>query len=185
MKHHPLGNGAGKLSNAGFRVMSWGLRLRDLLVSSDARAGELGITSGDTVVDYGCGIGSFLESACRLVGDEGRVYAVDIHERAVEHAETLKRTHGLANLLPTLAREDSSSVPDASADLIYSLDMFHMVEDPTRFLLELRRIIKPDGVLVIEPGHQSMSTARERLERSGCWAILEQRRRDFRCTPAG
>lgn len=84
-----------------------------------------------------------------------------------------------------LAQGDSAPIPSATADLIYSLDMFHFVQNPTRFLAELRRILKPAGTLVIEPGHQSMSIARHKIEESGCWTILEQRRRDFRCAPAG
>ena len=70
-----------------------------------------------------------------------------------------------------------------TADLIYALDMFHMIEDANSFLNELNRIIKKDGILILEAGHQKRERAREKVNNSGKWSIFEESERHMRCIP--
>lgn len=44
---------------------------------------EAGLKKGHTVLEAGCGPGFLTIPAAKRVGDEGHVYAVDIHPRAV------------------------------------------------------------------------------------------------------
>ncbi|WP_368733850.1 methyltransferase domain-containing protein [Desulfobacter hydrogenophilus] len=38
--------------------------------------------------------------------------------------------------------------------MVYARDMFHMVEKPDVFLNELSRLVKKEGTIIIEDGHQ-------------------------------
>lgn len=162
-----FGNGKDMMSRPRFRLMSFFFALRDRFAPLDWKIDSFGIRSGDTVIDYGCGTGSCLRKASEAVGERGRVYAVDIHDLAIESAQRVSRKYALKNVDPV--RADGFSVPlaDGSADCIYALDMFHMVSDADLFLREVRRLTRPDGKLILEDGHQPRSKAKEKVLKTG------------------
>ena len=61
--------------------------------------------------------------------------------------------------------------------------MFFGIKNPTEFLTELKRITKNDGILVIDPGHQPRSVAKEKISASGCWDIVEESKDHMKCRP--
>jgi ubiquinone/menaquinone biosynthesis C-methylase UbiE len=136
-----------------------------------------------TVVDYGCGPGRYTTWFARLVGLEGRVYAVDIHEMAIKAIRRHMQQQHLENIVPVLANGYHAGVPDHVADMVCAIDMFFSVSDPTAFLAELKRISKEDGVLIIDDGHQSRATTKRKLAASGHWTIAEETRDHLRCKP--
>jgi ubiquinone/menaquinone biosynthesis C-methylase UbiE len=71
------------LPNIAFRLMSLVLSIRDALAPVGKRLDGFGIRKGSVVVDFGCGPGSYIERASQLVGDAGKVYAVDVHPLAI------------------------------------------------------------------------------------------------------
>ena len=84
MKNKMCGKGMDRMPNIAFRMMALVFKIRDKFVSLDKLLNEFNITKGQTIVDYGCGPGSYISKASELVGPEGRVFAVDIHELAIE-----------------------------------------------------------------------------------------------------
>ncbi|MDG6256845.1 MAG: class I SAM-dependent methyltransferase [Methanomicrobiaceae archaeon] len=144
----------------------------------------MGIEEGMAVVDYGCGPGSYLKAASELVSERGRVYAVDIHTLAISSVARRTTKYGLTNVIPVLAEEYHSGLPDGTADLVYALDMVHQVDDPRAFLAELRRIAKPDGTLVIDDGHLPREQTRSLIQRSPAWAVVEETAAFLRCRAA-
>jgi len=60
------------------------------------------------------------------------------------------------------------SIPPQSADVVYALDMFHLVKDSNGFLKKLCRITKVDGVLILEDGHQPSALSKNKVNSSGC-----------------
>ena len=52
-----------------------------------------------------------------------------------------------------------------TADVIYALDVFHMIEQPKEFLTELSRLLKQDGKIIIEDGHQPRSETIKKIEK--------------------
>ncbi len=74
-------------------------------------------------------------------------------------------------------------IPSQSADVIYAMDMFHHVRHVEAFLSELRRLLKPNGTLFIESGHQPLNDAREKIMKSDCWNIVREEGNLFECMP--
>ena len=134
-------------------------------------------------MDYGCGTGRYIRQASESVGEKGRVYAVDIHPLAIKAAAGISAKFNLKNVSPLLTDGKSVDIPTASADLVYALDMFHMVSDTGSFLKELYRITKPDGILILEDGHQPRALAKEKVSRSGCWEVAEETRSHMKYKP--
>ena len=52
----------------------------------------------------------------------------------------------LRNVKTILTDGNNTSLPDEAADLIYALDMFHMIKDTGPFLKELNSITRKDGI---------------------------------------
>jgi len=74
-------------------------------------------------------------------------------------------------------------MPSHTADVIYALDMFHMVRNTLVFLTELFRLVKPYGVLFLEDGHQSRNLSKEKVNKSACWKIAEETKEFLKCHP--
>jgi ubiquinone/menaquinone biosynthesis C-methylase UbiE len=175
------GESSDRMADLTYRMMAWTFRVADWLFPKQARLAGFGFQPGFAVVDYGCGPGRYLAQASRMVGPTGRVYAVDTHPLAIRDVERVKARLNLANVVPVLADGYTCAVHDHTADLIYALDMFHSVKDPVALLAEWHRIAKPQGVLVLEDGHQSRSKTKEKLARSVLWRIAQEEKGYVRC----
>ncbi len=183
MKKVMCGNEMDRMPNWAFKMMAFMFNATDLLKSPNRRLDAFGIQKGQTVVDWGCGTGRYLKQASELVGDKGTVYAVDIHQLAIEAAANIASKYNLQNVHPVLTDGKSVNIPPQKADLVYALDMFHMVKDTKAFLTELCRITKPDGVLILEDGHQPRALAKEKVNNSGCWEIISETKAYMKCRP--
>lgn len=171
------------LPNVAFRLMSLVFSVRDVLFPVGKRLDRFGISKGSVVVDFGCGPGSYLERASQLVGDAGKVYAVDLHPLAIAASKRKAKQKNLKNVVPVLSTAYPVNIASQTADVIYALDMFHHVKDTDAFLRELHRLLQPGGTLFIESGHQSQEGARQKILQSACWVIVKEEKNLFECTP--
>jgi SAM-dependent methyltransferase len=183
MKNPFLGSNMDRMPRIAFRMMKWTFDIRDRFVSVGSLLDQFGIQKGQTVVDYGCGPGSYLKHASELVGPEGKVLAVDIHELAVEAVKKRIAKRGWRNVSVVLTDGMKTPLDDDTADIIFALDMFHMVSNPNVFLAELNRICKKNGFLFIDNGHQSRQEAKAKIMGSGLWEIVQERKRFLTCRP--
>lgn len=174
---------ADHIPNTSFRLMSFVLAIRDILFPVGKRFDQFGIDKGFIVVDFGCGPGSYLEKASQLVGEGGKVYAVDVHPLAIKSIKERARRKNLENVVPVLSTGYPVDIDSHSADVIYALDMFHHVKDAGSFLEELHRLLKPSGTLFIESGHQPLDKAKEKIVNSSLWDIINEEKGTYKCIP--
>jgi len=138
---------------------------------------EVGVRAGMAVLDFGCGSGTYTIPAAKLVGEEGRVYALDIDKRALDRMEEKARKEGLKNIV----RIDSSGgeeirLEDETVDLVLLIDVLHEVGNREALLEEVYRILKRGGTVCIYPMHIS----REEVERVAGSRGLNLEARKFR-----
>ncbi len=172
-----------QIPNIAFRLMSLVLAIRDILFPVGKRLDQFGIDEGFIVVDFGCGPGSYVEQASQLVGEGGKVYAVDVHPLAIKSIKERAKRKVLENVVPVLSTGYPVDIDSHSADVIYALDMFHHIKNARDFLMELHRLLKPGGTLFIESGHQPLDDAKQKIVKSDCWAIIKEERNMFKCMP--
>ena len=71
-------------SSLDFRFMSFFFKILDFFKSPMKKVDKAEVKSGDFVLDYGCGPGSYTFAASEKVGSNGKIYAADIHPLAID-----------------------------------------------------------------------------------------------------
>jgi len=110
---------------------------------------QLGIKPGMTVCDLGAGTGYYAVRMARLVGDQGKVYAVDIQPRMLELLGKRLESAGIRNIVPLLGGETETNLPADSQDLIILVDVYHEFSKPQEMLRSIRKALKETGRLVL------------------------------------
>lgn len=109
---------------------------------------NVGVKSGLTFVDVGCGDGFFAVPAARLVGNEGRVYGLDADPEAIGRLKEKAAKERLRNLKPKVGMAEETVFCDACADIVFFGIVFHDFMDPNKVLSNAKRMLKPTGRLV-------------------------------------
>lgn len=165
-----------------FKAMTMIMKLMDILGRhSQKNFKTLGLQPGQTVIDYGCGPARYIEFASRAVGEKGKVIAVDIHPLAIAKVKEKIEKFSLTNVEAVLAENNTTPIPSEIADTVYALDMFHMVPKPAVFLNELSRLVKKEGTIIIEDGHQPRTQTIQKIEQSGCLKIVQETKTHVKC----
>ena len=160
-------------SDLAFRLMTLTYKLRDLFQNPRRSLEKAQLTKGMSVVDYGCGPGSFTIPAAELVGHEGKVFAVDIHPLAISTVQREASRKGLQNVETILVQGYDTGIEASSIDRVLLIDTIHLIEDPDALFREIHRMLKPDGLFFMEKGHMAMSEQKEILTKTGLFKITE------------
>jgi ubiquinone/menaquinone biosynthesis C-methylase UbiE len=118
---------------------------------------------GMTVADIGAGSGFMVEEFARLVGPQGRVYAVDINPQMMAYVAERAKSLGLGNVKTIVGTDVSPELPPNSVDLIFICDTYHHFEFPEKMLAAIRAALKPGGELVLVEIRRSAGWAREHV----------------------
>ena len=113
---------------------------------------------GMKVLEPGCAMGYFTLALARMVGPDGRVYAVDVEPRMLAGLEKRAGKAGLAQRIEArLCPEDGLGVQDLAGqiDFAAAIHVVHEVPDPAGFFAQVAGALKPGGRLLFrEPkGH--------------------------------
>lgn len=103
---------------------------------------KYGLRAGMAVADLGCGTGFFTLPAAKIVGESGKVYALDLSE---EMLEQLKRKNPPKNVEIHNSSENELPLPDGAVDFVIMGFLLHELKDAQSFLGEVHRILKPKG----------------------------------------
>ncbi|MBA7639777.1 2-methoxy-6-polyprenyl-1,4-benzoquinol methylase [subsurface metagenome] len=79
------------------------------------------VTSGETVLDLGCGAGLDLYLYAQATGPEGRVYGLDLSEEMVAKAKHNMEMLNAKNVEFLCAPADNIPLPDKSVDIEYTI----------------------------------------------------------------
>lgn len=161
------------MPNIYFRFMSFGYRWRDRYHDPKKKLEKLGIREGQTVLDFGCGPGSYTIPAAQIVGEKGKVYALDIHPLAIESVSKRVEKERLGNIETILSDRDTG-LPDESVDVVLLYDTIHHIRDKRALLKELHRVLKRDGFLSVSDHRLKGDKTLEVVEGNGLFSLREQ-----------
>ena len=171
------------MPDAGFRGMMWCFKLVDLFWKPEKRLKKIPLKEGMKIVDYGCGPGRYTIPIAKLVGPEGKVFAVDIHPLAISTVREKASREALTNIDAILLDSYDTGIQEATVDLVLLVDTFHMISDRDALLREIHRILKQDGLLFMDPGHMKLKRAIEIVESTDLFTIKEYREKDMLVAP--
>ncbi len=134
-----------------------------------------GIKPGMTLMDLGCGSGAFTTFVARAVGEQGKVYAVDIQPamlRQLEHKLARAENQSIKNVKMKQSSAYELPFEDRALDLVYMVTVLQEIPDRGRALREIRRILKPGGILAVteflpDPDYPLRSTTIKICQREG------------------
>lgn len=110
------------------------------------------ISEGMTVLDIGPGMGFFTIPAARMVGDSGRVIAVDLQEKMLKSLIKRAEKAGVAGRIITKLCEPDNLGVSEPIDLCLAFNVVHEVPDASALFSQIRAILKPTGrLLLAEP----------------------------------
>ena len=111
-----------------------------------------GLKSGMSVADFGAGHGHFTIPMARLVGQEGKIYALDIQKNTLEVVRAKAKLEHLLNIETIWADIElpqGSKLPDASLDLVLAANIMFQAEVKDAIINEAKRVLKSGGKLAL------------------------------------
>ena len=166
------------MSKFDFQFMSVGYKFRDLRLPRINILKEVGIKPGFSVLDFGCGPGSYITPLAELVGESGKIYALDIHPLAIQRVKDIASKKRLANL-ETILSDCQTGLPDNTLDAVLLYDAFHHLSDSNGVLQELHRVLKPDGILSFGDHHMKENEIVAGLTNGGLFRLLRKGQRTY------
>ncbi|WCJ63875.1 class I SAM-dependent methyltransferase [Agrobacterium tumefaciens] len=100
-------------------------------------------TTGERVLDVGCGAGASSRDLAARVGAEGHVLGVDISEPLIERARALAPQD--MSVVFRVTDASKSELPDGAFDILFSRFGVMFFDDPTGAFAHMRRALKPGG----------------------------------------
>lgn len=115
---------------------------------------QFALKPGMEVADFGAGAGYLAVEAAEAVGNDGRVYVVDIQQDLLTKATHYAKEHHLDRIVfihADLEQSRGSTLPDKSVDAVIISNLLFQVKDKTAIVREAFRILKETGrVLLVD-----------------------------------
>jgi len=166
------------MSNPFFAGMSFIFSVRDWIRPPEKVLEEVDIRPGHNVLDYGCGPGAFSIAAARRVGKSGKVFALDIHPKAIQMVKERAAKEGLQNITTILADRPIGIEPE-SIDVVLLFDIFHMLSDAGGVLKGLHGIMKPNSLLSFSDHHMKEEQIISRMTAENLFTLKQHGRRTY------
>lgn len=103
------------------------------------------LTAADELLEVGCGTGS---AALALAPHVHHILATDISRRMIRIARNKASVQGATNIRFEQASLSESSRFAGPFDAVLAFNLLHLLEDPRTALADLRRRLKPGGLLI-------------------------------------
>jgi ubiquinone/menaquinone biosynthesis C-methylase UbiE len=114
---------------------------------------KLKFREGMVFLDLACGKGAYSIAVAEAIGENGRVYAIDLWEEGIAHLQKEISARGLKNI-KALVADARKKIPldDKQVDLCLMATVLHdfaRIEAHDGVLREVRRVLTPEGILAI------------------------------------
>ena len=128
------------------------------------------VREGMQVLDIGCGFGHFAIGMARLVGETGRVTALDVQNQMLAKTLSRARKQGLDRRMRTVCCNNGDWGLEPGFDFALASNVLHEAPDLSALITQVAAVLKPGGLFyIMEPyGHvreaafeQELDTCRE------------------------
>lgn len=129
--------------------------LRPVWERTDVLMKEVNIQPGEKIVDIGCGPGFFAMQFSKIVGPNGKIYAIDTNQRHLDFLKPLIEDTGTTNIELVHSKFDDICIPARSVDRAFMCSLYGVIYlvsmEPVkdRFIKSIIQALKPGGKLTI------------------------------------
>ena len=154
---------------------------RRIIQRPEQAIAEFGIRPGDRVLELGPGPGYFTPHAARAVSPSGCIVAADLQPAMLGELRRNLAPDALSHV--RMLASDATRLPfrDASFDAAFLIAVLGEVPLPALALDELRRVLRPAGVVSFYETFNDPDYVREGTLRELCWTaglrVIERRRK--------
>ena len=122
--------------------------------------GQVGLREGMVVADFGSGSGHYTLAAAKAVGDTGRVYAIDIQQALLKNVKNLSSREHRRNIEVVwgdVEKQGGAKIREHSVDVVFLTNILFQLDHKEGVLGEAKRVLKPQGRLLIVDWTSSFS----------------------------
>ena len=127
---------------------------REVYVERHAIVDALELEAGTHLADIGAGTGVFEPLLSQAVGAGGRVYAVDISPRFLEHLRDRKQAEGWSNVTVVEGTEKSPSLAPDSVDVVFTSATYHHFTHVAETLAGIKSALRSGGRMIVVDFHR-------------------------------
>ncbi|NVM19390.1 MAG: methyltransferase domain-containing protein [Candidatus Lokiarchaeota archaeon] len=145
---------------------------RKFIQKPETVAKRMRLEPGMIVVEIGPGKGSYTKALANSVLPDGKVYAIDIQESIINRLKKRLEKENIANIIPKIDDVYNLSFEDESVDRVLMIACLPEIPEPIRALKELKRVLKPDGLISLsemlpDPDYPRRKTEKKWAEEAG------------------
>jgi len=130
---------------------------------------EVGIKKADTILDFGCGEGTYSLPAAKVAGEGRKVFALDKNGTSLNELTRKAKLAGLQNI-EIVETSGGPKIPlkDRSLDVALLYDVLHSyyfsASERKKLLKEVYRVLEPGGLLSVYPEHMEPEKTTEEIQ---------------------
>ncbi len=117
--------------------------------------GVLNLKQGDTIADVGSGPGYYTFKFSQLVGEKGRVFAIDTVKEHLNYVNSVSQKYGIQNVETIQTGGDAIGVKANQVNFAFLCSLYHNIyatareEERNSFIESIKQALKKDGTLIV------------------------------------
>lgn len=115
----------------------------------------LNLKKGDRIADVGSGPGYYTFKFAELVGDEGRVFAIETDKNLLGYVQNVAAKYHIPNVELVQVQSNGIGLPKDSVNIVFMCSLYHVIyltekeKEKDEFVTSIKEALKQDGSLVI------------------------------------
>ena len=126
---------------------------------------RIGIKPGQKVLDFGARVGHYSIPAAAVVGNKGKVYALDKNKDPLNELKRKAAEQRLENI--TLVKTNGgfeTGLKNSSVDAALAYDVLHLIDDRKKLYREIHRVLQKNGLFSAYPKHNKLDQPEQSLK---------------------
>jgi len=123
-----------------------------MFLNPEQNVAKMKLREGMKVADLGAGPGLYARALSKRVGNNGKVYAVEVQKNLISHLQSELKRWNISNvecIWGDIERLGGTKIADKTMDAVVVSNVLFQVHDKLGFVDEIKRILKPKSQLLI------------------------------------